>query len=113
MNDKSNFKLMTMHNTMVSIKLTNAGFEHIRNYFVTNHPETGYSIFNHFCDTSIYCGVLTTSLKNFMLMFGSVIMYDSIYFESTDLVINESNLKDIEAPSHSSPEEAVKFAMQM
>ena len=113
MNDKLDFKLMTMHSTLVSIKLTDAGYEHIRNFYILNYPETGYQMFNHFCETSISGKVLTTSLKNFMLMFGSVMMYDRTYFESTDLVVNELHLKDIETPKYSSPEEAVKFAMEM
>lgn len=113
MSDKLDFKLMTMHSTLVSIKLTDEGYEHIRNYYISNFPETGYQMFNHFCDTSMSGKVLTTSLKNFMIMFGSVMMFDRRYFESTDLVVNEMHLKDIETPCPVSPEEAVNFAMQM
>ena len=113
MSDKLDFKLMTMHSALVSIKLTDAGYEHIRNFYTSNYPETGYQMFNHFCETSIYGRVLTTSLKNFMIMFGSVMMYDRTFFESIDLVINELHLKDIDAPKYSTPEDAVKFAMEM
>ena len=48
MSDKLDIKLMTLHSAIVSIKLTDAGFEYLRNFYLSTYPETGYQMFNHF-----------------------------------------------------------------
>ena len=95
--DNSGYKLLGL-DTLVTVKLTDRGYEHLENYFLTRYKVDGYDILRRFRETSMYGKIISTTLSELMLIFGSEMMEPSL-FESYGFVMHESHLKDIQVES--------------
>lgn len=108
MENNKDFKLIGLDST-VSVLLTDKGYEQVRNYYLNTYQEFGHEMLRHFEQTSMIGKVITTSLKNMMIIFGSELLGPRM-FESNSFVIHESSLKELETPKFASPYEAAKLA---
>lgn len=108
METEKDFKLIGLNST-VSVLLTDLGYEKLRSFYLDNYRDFGIEMLRHFEETSMLGKVVTTSLSNMMLIFGSEMLGPRM-FESNSFVIHESSIKELETPKHSSPYEAAKLA---
>ncbi|MBQ4542233.1 MAG: hypothetical protein IJA23_05245 [Clostridia bacterium] len=80
-------------NDIVAIKLTPAGLEQVRNYFLTVYGDLGYGMYQHFVDTSVFGRVMTSSVMEFMLIFGNGLLSNQ-YFEGSEFNVVDTSFKE-------------------
>ncbi|MBR7172528.1 MAG: hypothetical protein IKD36_01910 [Clostridia bacterium] len=108
METEKDFKLIGLDST-VSVLLTDKGYEKVRSFYLDTYKDFGHEMLRHFEQTSMFGKVITTSLRNMMMIFGTEMLGPRM-FESNSFVIHESSIKELETPKHSSPYEAAKLA---
>ena len=109
MENNEGFKLLGL-DSLVSVKLTDRGYEHLKNFYLTNFDKTGYMMFDDFRQNFMYGKIITASLHHIMLVFGSELMGQPL-FESSSFVIHDSCLKEIDAPKQATHDEVVSKMM--
>ena len=80
-------------NDIVSIKLTLKGMEQVRNYFLQTYKDLGQGMYQHFIDTCVYGRIMTASIREFMLFFGSGLLTGN-YFEGTEFNVIDTSFKE-------------------
>ncbi len=88
----NNQQTIDLHD-IVSIKLTMEGMEQIKNYFLTTYGDFGFGMYQHFVDTNIFGRVMTSSVMEFMLIFGNGLLTNQ-FFEGSEFDIVDTSFKE-------------------
>ena len=89
---ENNQQTIDLHD-IVSIKLTHEGLEQVKNFFISTYGDLGYGMHQHFSQTSIFGRVMTTSIMEFMLIFGSGLLSNQ-YFEGSEFNVVDTSFKE-------------------